>query len=443
MNKRIALGIFLICFVVRLAYGWQSLITPEAVLSSDGRGYLELAGELAHGRFPSLFRTPGYPLFLMMTGGLPGTSPLTSLLSQMILDSLTAVILASIAWRLWGNQTVSLLAGLLYAISPVAVTLSGMIMSETLSVFLIVAAFRLALSTPSWINTTIQALCWVGTTLSRPFSILLPLIICAFLLLWFHRTGDDWSRRWKSQTAVLAFYVICLAAWTGWNYHRSGMVMFSANPDVSFYIYEIPAVRIVDQLSRTGYLRMALLRPKEFDRLGEEHQKAYARELYPDANPVPQDLWFTKDDPASIRRIRADAALRTRGRLADLLVIHLTGALITIRPKWASADLPTKLLEILRLLLIPMAVTALIWKRRWWLLALFGVWMLYVALPPGPCAFWRFRTLAEPIISLAAAFALMIICGQQDSESGRDAEARAVVKTEEKRGWRRWKLFGE
>lgn len=422
MNRRIALGIFLVCFVVRLAYGWQSLITPEAALSNDGRGYLELAGELLHGRFPSLFRTPGYPLFLMMTGGLPGTSLLPPLLSQMILDSLTAVILASIAWRLWGNRTVSLLAGLLYAISPVAATLSGTIMSETLSVFLIVAAFRLALLKPSGVNTMIQALCWVGATMARPFSILMPLIIMAFVLLWFRRTDDDWSRRWKSQATILMFYVACIVAWTGWNYHRSGMIAFSANPDVSFYIYEIPAVRIVDQLSRTGYLRTALLRPKEFDRLSEEHQKTYARELYPEANPAPQDLWFTKDDPASIRRIRADAALKTQGRLADLIVIHLTGAIQTMRPKWASANLPTKLLELLRLSLIPIALTVLIRRRYWRLLALFGVWTLYIALPPGPCAYWRFRTLAEPIISLTLASALALIFSRRDFESKRAGE---------------------
>ncbi len=381
-------------------------MTPEAALSNDGRGYLELAQNLAEGRFPSLFRTPGYPLFLMLTGGFPETRLLTPLLLQMTLDSLSAVILASIAWRLWNNRMASLLAGLLYAISPVAAVLSGTIMGEALSVFLIVAAFRLALSRPSPASTILQALCWVGTTMVRPFSVLMPLIVIGFLLLRFRKTEADWGRRWKSQAAILIFYAICIAAWLGWNYHRSGMVMICTNPNVAFYIHEIPSVRMLNRLSWTDYLRIALFQPVEYDRLSEEIQKAYARERFPEMNPAPKNLWFTKDDPASVRRIRTEASDETRGRASDLIFIHLTGALMTLRPKWASANLPTKLLEVLRLLLIPIMIITLIWKRCWWPLALFCVWTLYVVLPPGPCGYWRYRMLIEPITSLALACAV-------------------------------------
>ncbi|MGH9847082.1 MAG: hypothetical protein ACREEM_50955, partial [Blastocatellia bacterium] len=347
-----------------------------------------------------------------------------SLLSQMILDSLTAVILAAVAWRLWNNQTVCLLTGLLYAISSVAAKLSGMIMSETLSVFLLAVALLLALSRPSWINTTIQAFCWVGLTLARPFCLLIPLVVCAFVLLWFRRTDGDWSRRWKSQAAILTIYAVCIAAWIGWNHHRSGMAVLCTNPDVAFYIHEIPSVRMIDRLSWAGYLRIALLQPREYDRLSEEYQKGYARERFPDANPPPKDLWFTQNDPASIRRIRAEAAVETRGRLADLIFIHLTGALVTMRPRWASATLATTLLDLLRMALIPIAVVALIRNRRWWLLALFCVWVLYVVLPPGPCGTWRYRSVAEPIISLTLAYGLALISAQRNIESSLAAEAK-------------------
>ncbi len=409
MNKRNALGIFLLGFAVRLAYGWQSLNFPEHALGNDSHGYLSLAAELTHGRFPSLFRTPGYPLFLLLTGGFPNASLHGPLLAQMLLDSLTAVLVAAIAWRLWRNQSRALLSGLLYAICPVAAAMSGSILSETLSVFLVVAAFWLALAQPSRISTTLQAGCWVGATLTRPFCVLLPLIVAFFLLLWFRQAGSEWSRRWKSQVAVLLLYACCLGAWVGWNYQRSGMAVLCTNPAVSFYIYEIPALRMVDQLSWPGYLRLALAQPKEYDRLGLEHQKAYAQELFPAANPVPQDLWFTMDNPAQIRRIRADAARQTQGRLLDLLGIHLTGALQAMRPKWASASLPTRWLELLRLLPLPFAALVLLWKRQWWLLALFGVWTFYVVLAPGPCAFWRFRSLIEPVISLVLASAVMLL----------------------------------
>jgi hypothetical protein len=408
-NKRNALVIFLLSLFVRLAYGWSSLNFPANALGNDSHGYLKLAAELAQGRFSSLFRTPGYPLFLLLTGGFPNTSLTITLLVQMLLDSLTAVLLAAIAWRLWRNQLGALLTGLIYALCPVAAVMSASILSETLSVFLIVAAFWLGLSQVSRFSTTLQVICWTGATLTRPFCVLLPLIVVFFLLLRAWQTDTEWSRRWKSQVAVLLLYACCISTWIGWNYYRAGLAVLCTNPDVSFYIYEIPALRLVEQLSWPGYLRLALGQPKEFDRLGLEHQKAYARELFPAANPVPQDLWFTMDDPASIRRIRADAALQARGRLLDLIGIHLTGALQTMRPKWASAGLPTRFLELLRLLLLPLAALVLCWKRQWWLLALFGVWTLYVVLAPGPCAFWRFRSLIEPVISLVLASAGMLL----------------------------------
>jgi hypothetical protein len=403
MNKRNALVIFLLSFVVRLAYGWPSLKAPETALANDSYGYLQLAGELAHGRFPSLFRTPGYPLFLLLTGG---GSVRAALVAQMLLDSLTAVLVAALAWRLWREQRRALLAGLLYALCPVAAALSGLILSETLSVFLVMTALWLGLAPPTRGNTAGQLICWVSATMTRPFCALLPLIASLFLLLWF---GSEWRNRWKSQAVILTLYACCLGAWIGWNYHRSGLALLCTNPPVSFYIYEIPALRIVDQLGWPGYARAALLEPKEYDRLGLEYQQAYARELFPTLQPAPRNLWFTMDDPAQIRRLRAHAAEQAQGRLLDLIGIHVTGALQALRPKWASANLLTRLLELLRLLPLPFAALVLIGKRQWLLLAFFSVWTLYVVLAPGPVAFWRFRSLVEPFICLVLASALVLL----------------------------------
>src|SRR5258708_1476663 len=138
MTRRIALGTFWMALATRLAYGWHNLIFPAAASSNDTVIYRHLAAALVHGRFPSLFRTPGYPLFLALTGGFPNSGVTVTLLAQMLLDSLTAVLLAMIAWRLWRSSSAALLAGLLYALCPIAATLSGMLLSEPLSVFLVV-----------------------------------------------------------------------------------------------------------------------------------------------------------------------------------------------------------------------------------------------------------------------------------------------------------------
>lgn len=409
MKKQTLLLIFLLALCVRVAYSWTSLQAPETALANDSHIYLKLAADLSHGHFPSLFRTPGYPLFLLLTGSLPNGQHLTALLVQLLLDSLTAVLVALIAWRLWTHQLGALLAGVLYALSPVAAVMTGFILSETLSVFLVIVAFWLGLGEPSRRSTGWQALAWIAATLTRPFCLLLPLIAVFFLVLRFWRTGTDWKARCYSQVAVLLIYACSIGAWIGFNYERAGMAVLSTNPPVSFYIYEIPALRILEQVGPGEYLKLALTQPKEFDRLGLELQRGYARELYNFVTPAPEDLWFTMDDPASIRRLSADANRQTQGRLTELAFIHFAGALQTLRPKWSSASWATRLLELFRLLLLPCAALVLAWKRQWWLLALFSVWTLYVVLAPGPCAFWRFRSLIEPLISLSLAGAFCLL----------------------------------
>ncbi|MFN0120425.1 MAG: hypothetical protein ACKV2V_07985, partial [Blastocatellia bacterium] len=68
MTRRFSLVTFLLATVVRLVSCWPSLLHPEAAWCPDATGYHELAAALLHGQFPSLFRTPGYPLFLAFTG---------------------------------------------------------------------------------------------------------------------------------------------------------------------------------------------------------------------------------------------------------------------------------------------------------------------------------------------------------------------------------------
>ena len=405
MNRRIALGVFLMTLVVRLAFGWHSLLSPENALANDTTIYRHLAETLVHFQFPSLFRTPGYPFFLVLTGGFPHSQVIVTLLAQMLLDSLTAVLLAAIAWRLFQHSSAALGAGWLYAFCPINATLSASVVSETLSIFLVVAAFYLALCHASRLSLVAQTVCWTWATMTRPSGVLLPLIVYFFLLIQSRQS----VKKWKGHAAVLVGYFFFVGLWVGFNYVRSGMPVLCTNPPVSFYIYEVPAMRIAEQFSWPSYLRMAVFNPKEYDRLIEVYEKEFIEENFAGAQPMPKDLWFTMDDAPTIRRLSAAAAVRTQGRLSTLIGIHLIGALQTIRPKWNSSGTASRLLDLLRLSLLMIATLMLVWKRQWWLLAFFGVWTLYALLLPGPVGSWRFRSLAEPVFSLGIAGALTSI----------------------------------
>ena len=404
MKKQFALIIFLLATVVRILTAWTSLLHPEAAWCPDATGYHELAAALLQGNFPSLFRTPGYPIFLALTGATSENHVLSALLVQILLDALTAVLLAAIARRLFENDAAALLTGLLYAFCPVMAGLCGYIVSEPLAIFLVVSAIFVMLYHQSTNGVLVQALFWFAATMVRPSYALLPLV-ASFFMVW----QPKFSVTIKRQILMLGLYCMLTGTWLGFNYARAGMPSLSSNPDVSFYIYDTAAVRLAERLSMGGYMRLALLNPPEFDRQLELAQIAYASEAQTNLPAPARDLWFTKDDPTQFRTLRAEAIKKLEGKWPIIFGIHLTGALQSLRPKWNSVGWFFRVLDGLRMLLLPLAVALLLWRRQWWLLAFFAVWAGYALLPPGPVGAWRFRSLIEPFICLTLSSALLII----------------------------------
>lgn len=404
MKKRTALITFLVSLGVRLITGWKPLLHPEAAWCPDATGYHELAAVLWQGRFPSLFRTPGYPLFLALTGATSGDHIAITLLGQILLDALTAVMLAVIAWKLWESETTALLTGLIYAFCPVMAALCGFIVSESLAIFLITSALVLMLHHRTGPSLLAQAVLWFAATMVRPSYALLPLVASIFFLL-----QPRFAVTLKRQAVTLGLYVLLTGTWIGFNYVRAGVPILSSNPDVSFYIYDTAAVRMAERISMSGYIRLALLNPPEFDRQLEHYQLSYASEEQTSLISPATDLWFTKDNPALVRTFRAEAMKKVAGKWPLLLGIHLTGALQSLRPKWNSVGWFFRILDGVRMALLPLGIGVLLWRRQWWFLAFFTVWAAYALLPPGPVGAWRFRSLIEPFISLTLASALVMV----------------------------------
>jgi hypothetical protein len=406
MDRRIAPAVFLLALAARLAAGWRVLLDVQAAWCNDATIYHRLAGELLAGRFPSLFRTPGYPLFLALTGATASEQALPAVVAQTLLDALTAALLAVFAWRLFRSAAAAWLAGLLYAFCPVAVGLCFFVVSEPLGVFLVVAALCLAVTGRSRAALAAQAACWFAATMVRPSFAPLPLLASFFLLL-----RPALGLRLRRQAAAVGIYACGLALWVGCNYARSGMAVVSTNPEVSFYIYDPAAARMVDELTWRGYVRAALFDPPGYDRLLEEKQREIAREVAFDVEPRPESLWFTMDDPELIRRVGGRAKAMVEGRAFTLVGVHVVGALQTLRPRWNSAGAVNRLLDGFRLLLLPVAMALLLRRREWWLVLFAACWTAYAILPPGPVGAWRFRSLAEPVFSLvlAGAFAPVLL----------------------------------
>jgi hypothetical protein len=239
-----------------------------------------------------------------------------------------------------------LCAGLLWAFCPVAIAISSTVMAETLFTFFVVVALYLSLGRISLGTLSAQAACWSAATLTRPSGVLLPLVVACFLM--------------------------------------------------------------VDELSWPGYARLWLLSPRQAERVRRIHQAVFEREAFSRSTSKWENLWETRDDPSSVRRLRAQADQQLQGRQLTIAGTHLIGAIQVLRPipPWTQGGPLLTLLDAVRLLLVPIVMVVLVWRRQWWLLAFVCVWASYALLLPGVCGVWRFRCMAEPPLTLALAAAL-------------------------------------
>ena len=147
---------------------------------------------------PNAVRTPGYPLFLLLFYRVTGNIGAAVLWGQVILDLIVLVLLGQIAKELFGARA-ALVAMAAYAVDFGAAAYSAMLLSETLSAFVLILTFMcirraLDLEDKRWYSLT-GALLGLAI-LVRPFFLL---VLPALLLAWaFSGTR---RRRWKETSA--------------------------------------------------------------------------------------------------------------------------------------------------------------------------------------------------------------------------------------------------
>lgn len=146
----LALALRLLLFAIHQP--WDPSVVEKHILQHDARGYHELAVTLVeHGRFAhsaesplETFRAPLYPAFVALTYAVSGNSPWLALLLQALLDSLACLLLYDALRRLL-SPGVAAVAAVLYACDPFLILYSsGTLLSDSLSVFLLVTAFWFA-----------------------------------------------------------------------------------------------------------------------------------------------------------------------------------------------------------------------------------------------------------------------------------------------------------
>ncbi len=150
--------VFAAAVLIRLVNVADIALQPDVALTEDAALYWDGARDwIASGGFnrvttgeddvrayaPEHERVPGYFLFLLTFFAAFGGNPLPVLIAQSLLDAATCVLIASIGFRL--SLHAGFLAGLLAALWPNMIIHSGLILTETLFLFLTVLLMAAAL----------------------------------------------------------------------------------------------------------------------------------------------------------------------------------------------------------------------------------------------------------------------------------------------------------
>ena len=218
-------------------------------MNADSHQYLQLAQSLTTGHFAQnsvveLLRTPGYPL-LVALGVFIGLPIGLTILVQVILGSVAALIVYALAQHTttslgYGDpRRVALSAGLLYALDPLSIVHSSLVLSETLFTTLLVAHLFILLryfETGALRYIVVAGALAAAAAFVRPVAQYWPFVVGGVLLFLPapNRVGHPFARL----APAIVFLVITLTPimlWTARNQHQAGYSQFSAAGDFNIY----------------------------------------------------------------------------------------------------------------------------------------------------------------------------------------------------------------
>lgn len=214
---RLALLVFVLALVVRLAYLYEARRFPDfGLFYLDEEYHLEWAKALASGvwshpydvlKNAPFFRAPLYPYLLACLFRVFGPNVLVARLVQMLLGSLSCVLAYAVSARAFGRR-VGLLTGVICSLYWVLIYHDGEFLLPNLLVFLVLSGFLLAFLAAERRSAVQSAVSGFAFGL---FSITRPNIVAFFpFAVWWMAVVARGAARRKAAVFVAVFALGCL-----------------------------------------------------------------------------------------------------------------------------------------------------------------------------------------------------------------------------------------
>jgi 4-amino-4-deoxy-L-arabinose transferase-like glycosyltransferase len=218
------LGILLVAIALRI----YSVVSHPAVPVADAADYHRLASGLAQGHgyvnvegASTAWRPPGYPFFLTGIYKITGVNVTSATIIQAILGGFTVLLLMALGVMLL-DWPAALIAGAIAAIYPVLIWLPRLLLSENLSLFLLLltlTAIVLYLRTSGIIWIVVFGVFCAINTLVRGSNLFVPLAVaCALLFIRWRTRSVNWNQFVAPLLVLALAFVLPLIPWTVRNY---------------------------------------------------------------------------------------------------------------------------------------------------------------------------------------------------------------------------------
>jgi 4-amino-4-deoxy-L-arabinose transferase-like glycosyltransferase len=247
LKQRVLFAIFLAALFFRVflfaCYWHNNGVSVEQIVQGDATEYHILAhnliekGEFTSGSEANSRRTPIYPFFIGSVYLIFGELPWVVLLFQLIIDSLTAVLIFILGQAIFDNKKASIIAAALYAFDPLVALYSYKLLTETLFIFLFVIFLLflfLAIKRRRIKLFVLSGLFLSLAILTRPITQYFFVIGSAAIFL---LSGEAMTRRLKYSVLFLAAFLLTILPWQIRNYVNFGSFALSNLPGYNLLQY--------------------------------------------------------------------------------------------------------------------------------------------------------------------------------------------------------------